>query len=195
MNWNGLEIPDNDSPEWYELGGALNIKSGAELERFDLGTFKLAGKDCPILTGYEVLDGRCRFCGKEIQKGKRKASYCRGHTHNDYMSCFRNYWRHFEWSSASAWALRRAEMKCQNCGAEEDGMNLEFHLEVHHIVPLKGAPRFFSAYNLPWNLIVLCHKCHLEVHAAIRGNHHDGQRDIFELAKTKGQSVMRLEVK
>ncbi|KKN57900.1 hypothetical protein LCGC14_0557310, partial [marine sediment metagenome] len=36
------------------------------------------------------------------------------------------------------------------------------------IVPLLGERRQFTAYNLPWNLIVLDHWCHVELHAAMR---------------------------
>jgi 5-methylcytosine-specific restriction endonuclease McrA len=43
-------------------------------------------------------------------------------------------------------------------------------LEVHHIVPLStiGYRPEFSAYHLPWNLVALCHECHLEIHAIMR---------------------------
>ncbi len=189
------------SPEGYEAGGALNIKAGCELDKFGLGTFKLSGSDCPILTDYEGLENVCRFCGKTIIQGKRKASYCRGRSHQDYESCFRKYWRHFEWQSASSWAMRRAEDKCENCGIERMDISHDVcinrrNLEVHHIVPLKGESRTFSHYNLPWNLIVLCHKCHLEIHAVMRPPViANNLQDTWDEALKVGQTIMELSIK
>jgi len=142
-------------------GSALEIESGAELESFDLGTVLIGNKYYTVLTGYEGT-GMYFWCGAELT-GRLKR-YCRGHG--------KEYYRHFEWNSASQWALERAEYRCQNCGVAQeyinDGYIISTNLEVHHIVPLNGRPRFFSVFNLPWNLVALCHECHLEIHAIMR---------------------------
>lgn len=136
---------------------ALDIQSGQELERFDLGTVKVGGVDYQLLTGYEGNEERlCYWCGKKLT-GKLKR-YCYG--------CMTEYYNHFNWEYASFEAKKRADYQCENCGVK-DPWQSSTKLEVHHIVPLKGG-RFFSAYNLPWNLVVLCHKCHLEIHGIMR---------------------------
>ena len=131
---------------------ALEIQSGAELERFDLGTVKIGHSLYTVLTGYEGT-GRCFWCGGKL-RGKLKR-YCYGH--------MQEYYRHFEWTTARNWCCKRQEGLCANCSVRRD-----YSLEVHHIVPLKGEARYFSAFNLPWNLIAFCHNCHQEVHAAMR---------------------------
>lgn len=142
---------------------ALEIESGAELERFDLGMVVIGGTRYTVLTGFEGT-GKCFWCGG-VLKGKLKR-YCRGH--------MVEYYRHFEWASASRWARERAGNKCENCGCAEwyirNGYNLRTQLEVHHIVPLRGAARYFTVYNLPWNLIALCKACHQEVSAVMRNS-------------------------
>lgn len=176
--------------EWYEEGGALNIKSGAELERFDLGTVKLNGTTYTVLTGYEPT-GRCFWCGGEL-KGKLQR-YCYGH--------MKEYYRHFEWASASRWALNRAGHRCENCGTIEINIAKSWYaapyrsnLEVHHIIPLKGERRYFSVFNLPWNLTVLCHDCHMELHAVMSPPKTPWAKsyDNWALAQSQGQAVMDL---
>ena len=154
---------------------ALEIESGQELERFDLGTMVINHKRYTVLTGYENTDHKCFWCGEELT-GKLKR-YCYGHG--------RKYYRHFEWSSARSWCIDRQEGCCANCG--ERGGRI---LEVHHIVPLKGELRYFTAFNLPWNLIGLCHECHQEVHAVMRKANKPIPPDIFEKALTRGQLVL-----
>lgn len=145
------------------MDSAIEITSGWELERFDLGTININHTVYTVLTGYEG-QGVCFWCGGEL-KGKLKR-YCRGH--------MQEYYRHFEWSSASRWCLERYGYRCACCGRHRDNISdvgrysLRTGLEVHHIVPLNGSTRYFSAFNLPWNLIALCHDCHLQVHAAMR---------------------------
>ena len=148
---------------------ALELESGAELEKFDLGYVLINHTKYKVLTGYEGI-GRCFWCGKELE-GKRKR-YCRGH-----MGI---YYKHFMWQSASKWALERANYCCQNCGSK-------VRLEVHHIVPLNGGDRFFSALNLPWNLVTLCHECHVEIHKEVKQ-----LKNSWEDARAKGQEVMEL---
>jgi ribosomal protein L24E len=127
------------------------------------------GTEFYVLTGYETLENTCWWCGKPIEQGKRLAHYCRGKSHDDFTSCYREYHRHFDWTFASDWALKRSGRKCQFCGKEETLIDWGYryqrsNLEVHHIVPLKGSIRVFSIYNAPCNLVVLCRDCHLEWH-------------------------------
>lgn len=172
---------------------ALEIETVEELEKFDLGTVWISHTKYNVLTGYEGT-GRCFWCGGEL-KGSKLKRYCRGH--------MKEYYRHFDWQSASRWAIERADHRCENCGVKEKPIEWGFNsyrinLEVHHIVPLKGNSRQFSAYNLPWNLIVLCHACHQEVHAAMRPPKLRPKKDIFdswEEAKKVGQGVMELEIR
>ena len=163
---------------WHEEGGALNLESGAELECFDLGTVLINHISYTVLTGYEGT-GKCLWCGGEL-KGKLKR-YCYGH--------MKEYYRHFEWLSARNWCIERQNGTCPNCGR-----HWGYGLEVHHIVPLKGERRYFSAYNLPWNLIALCHYCHMEVHAAMRPVPTIKILDSWEIAQRTGQAVMRMEI-
>lgn len=163
---------------WEADRNALNICSGEELEYFGLGDVVINHTRYTILTGFEDKEHRCFWCGAEL-KGKAKR-YCRGH--------MTEYYNHFRWDYASHKAHKRADYKCENCGRTGGGKSLE----VHHIVPLKGAGRFFTAYNLPWNLIVLCHDCHQEIHAIMRNGHGKLPLDTFELALSKGQLSMEL---
>ncbi len=149
---------------WPSDLNALDIHNGEGLEQFDLGEIVIGSTHYTVLTGYETTEHRCWWCGAEL---KRKAKhYCYGH--------MTQYYNHFNWGYASFEARKRAGGKCQNCEETEKfeshytGMTPMTSLAVHHIVPLKGAARFFSAYNLPFNLIVLCKVCHLEAHAAMR---------------------------
>jgi len=160
---------------WTDPGGALNIETAAELERFDLGTVKINRQTYNVLTGYEGPERRCFWCGGEL-KGKLRR-YCRGH--------MKLYYRYFMWQSASHHALWYAGHRCENC-------RHTYKLEVHHIVPLNGEKRDFSHYNLPWNLIVFCHQCHQEVHAVMRGKP-PLYIDKWQAAEEIGQSVMRLD--
>lgn len=178
---------------------ALQIESGQELERFDLGTFRLNGQEYTILTGFENNpDHLCWWCGQPIQ-GRRSRHYCNGHRIL--------YLNHFDWSYASPAAIDRADHKCQNCGRPDGNWYREIHsrmgillpaitdrriLEVHHIVPLKGGERQFTAYNLPWNLIVLCHDCHVEIHRIMNEVNKIPKKTIWELAQESGQLVMNL---
>ena len=153
---------------------ALEIESGAELERFDLGYLEIRHQAFSVLTGLENTDHKCWWCGCEL-KGRAK-KWCRGH--------MKEYFRHFEWASARAWCINRQKDRCANCGGFSS-------LEVHHIVPLKGGARYFTAYNLPWNLIGFCHACHQEVHAVMRPPKESTVFDSWEQAEFAGQGIMR----
>jgi len=163
---------------------ALEIETGWELERFDLGTVCIGSREYTVLTGFEGT-GRCFWCGDEL-KGKLRR-YCYGH--------MQEYYKHFEWSSARVWCIERQEGRCANCGKSYADYSMHpswwTGLEVHHIVPLNGSPRYFSAFNLPWNLIGFCHDCHMEVHAVMRAEKRQPKDiDIFELALSRGQPTL-----
>ncbi len=162
---------------------ALDLTCGAELERFCPTEVVRGHSTYTVLTGYETEPGLCFWCGGEL-RGKLK-HYCYGH-----MTA---YYNHFNWGYASYEARKRAGHRCENCGQVEvrsrDG---RAKLEVHHIVPLRGEPRFFSAHNLPFNLVVFCHDCHLEIHAIMREASRPAAITSWEEAEKRGQILMAL---
>ena len=129
----------------------LHISCGADLESFVPTTIKIGKVQYRVLTGYEAA-GSCAWCGEKLT-GMRRRYCCEEH--------LSEYYRHFEWGSASEWAKARAGCVCDIC-------NRSIRLDAHHITPLKGE-RSFSPYNLPWNLRALCRTCHQKTHAAMRG--------------------------
>ena len=66
------------------------------------------------------------------------------------------------------------------------------NLRAHHIIPLEGMERAMSPFNIFWNLICLCHKCHLEIHALMRELTKPILKDMFELARERGQLVFNI---
>jgi predicted HNH restriction endonuclease len=66
------------------------------------------------------------------------------------------------------------------------------NLRAHHIIPLGGDERVVSVFNIPWNLICLCHRCHLEIHALMRELAKPILKDMFELARERGQLVFNI---
>jgi 5-methylcytosine-specific restriction endonuclease McrA len=106
--------------------------------------FTYRGQEFRYMTGHEGQDGVCWWCGQSFES--KRPRHCCTPDHTD------EYRRHFEWQPASAWALKRADHKCQECG--------KTGREVHHIVRINGGERFYSILNIPCNLIVLCLDCH-----------------------------------
>lgn len=164
---------------------ALDIVTVEELERFDLGMVLVGHTSYTVLTSYEGPERRCFWCGGELKGGLKR--YCYGH--------MTEYYNHFNWGYAKDWCIERYEHRCANCGMHQHdipgvGYYLKSGMEVHHIIPVNGESRYFSAYNLPWNLIALCHECHLDIHAAMRIK--KPPPDIFDLAFARGQAVMEL---
>lgn len=156
---------------------ALEIESGWELERFIPDTIIIDGRTWEGLTGFEGKGG-CWWCGEELTGRHRK--WCWGHG--------AEYYRHFGRQDARNWCCKRQDGICANCGVKRG-----WSLEVHHIVPLNGALRSLSAFNLPWNLIGFCHGCHQEVHAAMRPPKKSNM-DRWELAGMTGQEIMPLGI-
>lgn len=130
--------------------------------------------DFHIITGYEGT-GVCFWCGGELT-GKA-TRYCKKAHH------WRLYAEHFCWTFARWWCLKRYE-RCPNCGS--------YAREAHHIIPLDGEERIWTPYNMPWNLVGLCHTCHQAVHAAMRPVK-PTPLSLFDQAKANGQLVL-LEV-
>ena len=65
------------------------------------------------------------------------------------------------------------------------------NLRVHHVMPLNGEERAVSVYNIFWNLICLCHDCHMELHSVMRPPRldNDSKPDTWNEAIKIGQSV------
>jgi len=123
-----------------------------------------------VCTGLENK-GVCVMCGGELPK--RRRIYCS-------EECAERYVHLFSWGEAQRDALKRAHWRCQICGVSNDGLfkigvklldwddnsiYILYRLEVHHIIPLSGADRAWHPLNVPWNLLVLCHDCHVYVHS------------------------------
>jgi hypothetical protein len=122
-----------------------------------------------IMTGLEG-SGKCWLCGAD--PGGKNRRYCWGHG--------TRYCELFIWTYASSAALKRDHHRCRNCGGTAGG------IEVHHIIPLEGRSRFCTHYNLPWNLITLCHYCHMEIHTIMRP---DGWTKLLTKAESRGQLI------
>lgn len=126
----------------------------------DMGRLGLKNGVISRMTGLETNSRNCWLCGAELKL--RQQRYCSGHG--------ALYHELFDWNYARACAINRVRC-CENCGSDAD-------LQVHHITPLEGRERYMSRYNLPWNLMVLCHDCHVEIHAVMNG---DQRKDSYQL--------------
>lgn len=151
-----------------------------EIFKFIVSTEKDKVGTYHILTGYEGT-GQCFWCGEELV-GRQKR-YCRHNAH------WREYWRHFNWGFARDWCIERYDDRCANCGTAYRDLVENFwyrrsNLEVHHIIPLEGRDRIWTPYNLPWNLIPFCHKCHGLVHIIM------SSAKISSLAIARGQLAL-----
>jgi len=114
-----------------------------------------------ILSGNESPD-TCFWCGNPC-----KNRYCS-------PECKHRYWMYYFWKYARDWCVERAGKKCEICGGEPkcwvisaydgsldgDLTQKDTRLEVHHITPIAGEQRIWSALNHPDNLVCLCRKCH-----------------------------------
>ena len=138
-----------------------------------------------VITGFEGT-GRCFWCGKDIE-GRRR--FCK-----QGSGCWTRYQEHFTWGYAKYECIKRYEYRCANCGVEEIGGTNGFtNLRVHHIIPLNGANRAVSVYNIFWNLICLCHECHKEIHQALGPHKQDSKPPCsWEEAIKVGQGILSL---
>ncbi len=177
-----------------EMNAAL-IYSQEELLRWDGASGKDRWGTYQIITGYEGT-GACFWCGEELE-GKRR--FC-GHRSGHWTL----YANHFYWTYARTWCIKRYDHRCANCSKtslevgkilEESGVYYSpyspaFSLQAHHIISLKGEIRDVTPYNLPWNLICLCHYCHISVHAAMRGVSLGTKLTKFDRAVASGQLTL-----
>jgi hypothetical protein len=124
-----------------------------------------------ICTGYEGK-GICYWCGGEL-KSKRQKSFCS----NEHR---KEYYRHFDWATASKWCKQRANYKCQDCGIDASKIptvapNSKYGGTsgycVHHIIEVQGGSRWFNPLNAPCNLLALCHDCHMKWHHWNKNKH------------------------
>lgn len=149
------------------------------------------------ITGFEHNDSRlCWWCGGALPK-RRRHWCCEEHMHE--------YERHYIWTYARDWCLKRYGNRCANCGARYIHISTwpyySVHnqvrygetepyapssclftrngLQAHHIVPLDGEYRVVNALNHPDNLIALCTVCHGEVKAAENYN----LQDVLEVLR------------
>jgi len=173
-------------------------RSVVELVKWPIAEGKDRYGKFSIITGFEGQGG-CFWCGKPFPSSNYARRYCPEKSHGDYISCSRFYNLFFWWSDASRWALRRYGYRCAFCGEEEKEVQLDrYHfrtnLEVHHIIPLEGSKRVVTPYNVWWNLLPLCVKCHKIVTKLlfeIKSGQTAENLDKFNLAKQTGQSFMQ----
>lgn len=112
----------------------------------------------------------CENCGKlfiRMARKDRSYLYCsrecfwqhhRGKNHHCWQGGTERYYGP-NWDEQRLRALERDNYTCQQCGAQEDGMN------VHHIIPRKSfSEDSWDAMNDLSNLTTLCHSCHARFH-------------------------------
>jgi len=92
----------------------------------------------------------CRRCATAL--GGRQRAYCG-------KDCEREFGMNHFWNMASREVEKRnrtkyGDLQCCVCGATA-------HLEINHIDPVRGGPRFATCKNHQDNLEVLCHDCHV----------------------------------
>ncbi len=99
-----------------------------------------------------LRDKLCRAC--ETPLAGRRTAYCSD-------ECSKAFDREHFWNVASGRALKAARIdgdwrhRCAHCGGAFEAV------EVNHIEPVRGGPRFATCLNHAVNLEVLCHACHL----------------------------------
>jgi len=107
-------------------------------------------------TGYENEPSTCWWCDS-VFESKRKRMFCSDNCKFEYL-------RHFYWVEASNWCRNRADNKCQICYCVSEWIDHSYggrsNLEVHHIIPTRGANRVQHPLNAPCNLLLLCMDCH-----------------------------------
>ena len=158
-----------------------------ELIHWDTSTGRDTYGTYTIITGFERTGG-CFWCGEDLKGQRRRVC---GHK----KGCWTAYQRHFFWLFARLGCVKRYDYHCANCGVQEILIfkhgyysHGESNLEVHNIIPLEGSARAMSVFNIPWNLICLCHECHQLIHTIMRPPS-KSRLDSFTLAIANGQGV------
>lgn len=127
-----------------------------------------------VITGFEGTGG-CFWCGEKLEGRRRFCGHRSGH-----WTCYQDY---FFWGYARYECLKRYDWRCANCEST-------YQPEAHHIIPLEGEARSMSPFNIPWNLICLCHGCHQLIHVVMReAKALIAKPDMFDLALARGQLV------
>jgi len=136
------------------------IMQGHEFGRDGYGKY-------PILTGHEAPK-RCFYCGCEIRQKNRR--YCSPEHREAYWTEYSltEYWPHVS-QVCILRATNGVERYCERCGEKTDPG------EVHHKQPLLGDRQTWHPLHRIENLIFVCHKCHLELHAEDRLNRKNAQ--------------------
>ena len=112
-------------------------------------------------------DKTCPVCGKVFNPSKMKIAfldfdfvhYCSSRCKNQSLfNKSKKEGRSFFWSSIASSIIVRDNMACRLCGSKEN-------LTVHHMIPVA-----VGGTSEDWNLITLCHTCHMKVHSSLRGH-------------------------
>ena len=126
-----------------------------------------------VCTGYENK-GICVMCGGGLPK--RRRTYCSPECNELYLSLF--FWPRASWE-----AVQRAHHKCQVCGVTSAGTDAihrdcyeKMGMRVHHIIPVNGENRTWHPLNIPSNLLVVCHDCHVLLHTPSKLKELDHQK-------------------
>lgn len=116
---------------------------------------------------------RCEHCGREMELLKSYVEYDKGHGRFCSQDC-RNLAMKEEngavsynkgWAALRRRAIERDNKCCQECGVHRS--ELDFDLDVHHIVPVRDFKRPSEAHTLK-NVVCLCRSCHISLEWELR---------------------------
>lgn len=140
-NWRG-----ENSPRWVK--GEPREKVCAYCGQ----TFRWEGQPLSIWRGRKFCSQECGWKGQKYNEGPDHPNFRPDSRRQDRRG------KHGSWARA---VVARDLATCQHCGAR----GIELH--AHHIKSFKDFPA------LRWEIsngITLCHRCHWELHAALRAN-------------------------
>lgn len=112
------------------------------------------------------VEKTCPICGKTFNPMKMSRIFLDyNHTHYCSSDCkHKGIWatdckkgRPVFWDAIQTHILNRDNHRCRICGSEKN-------LTVHHMIPVA-----VGGTSEDWNLITLCHTCHMKVHSSLRG--------------------------
>jgi hypothetical protein len=149
--------------EWLEREYLTNKRSAASIAR----TF---GVSCKVI--YYFLD-KNNICRRSASEARMLSGHClsgadnpmygvRGKRHPRWRGGTsperQGFYESEEWKSACCFVWRRDQATCQKCHKKHKPKTRAFH--VHHIIPFE-----FKKYRAaPFNLMLLCERCHRLVH-------------------------------
>lgn len=112
------------------------------------------------------IEKTCPVCGKTFNPMQMNRIFI-DYEHTHYCSSVcknKGIWskdrkkgRPVFWDSIQYDTLKRDQHRCRLCGSEKN-------LTVHHMIPVAA-----GGTSEEWNLITLCHACHMKVHSSLRG--------------------------